>query len=68
MTRNRGICTAYALAIVGAGLPAKKTPRWMARASPVFAGKPAPTGWTAPQKLDSFKLQPEPCTPQGSGH
>ncbi|TFF53555.1 hypothetical protein C5609_00920 [Pseudomonas putida] len=31
------------LAFVGAGLPAKKTPRWMPRASPVFAGKPAPT-------------------------
>ncbi|RSC26973.1 hypothetical protein EGT09_11360 [Pseudomonas putida] len=25
---------------VGAGLPAKRTPRWMAPASPVFAGKP----------------------------
>ncbi|RNF75505.1 hypothetical protein EFJ98_03885 [Pseudomonas putida] len=28
---------------VGAGLPAKQTTRWMARAMPVFAGKPAPT-------------------------
>ncbi|PWQ89006.1 hypothetical protein DKX15_16310, partial [Enterococcus faecium] len=29
---------------VGAGLPAKQAPRCMAPASPVFAGKPAPTG------------------------
>ncbi|QCI11962.1 hypothetical protein E6B08_11605 [Pseudomonas putida] len=29
---------------VGAGLPAKQIPRCMAPASPVFAGKPAPTG------------------------
>ncbi|AJG17283.1 hypothetical protein RK21_05775 [Pseudomonas plecoglossicida] len=29
---------------VGAGLPAKNATRCMARASPVFAGKPAPTG------------------------
>ncbi|AVH39601.1 hypothetical protein AL532_26435 [Pseudomonas monteilii] len=29
--------------VVGAGLPAKQAPRRMARASPVFAGKPAPT-------------------------
>jgi len=29
---------------VGAGLPAKQTLRGMAPASPVFAGKPAPTG------------------------
>ncbi|PXZ51280.1 hypothetical protein EZZ80_06325 [Pseudomonas putida] len=29
---------------VGAGMPAKNIARWMARASPVFAGKPAPTG------------------------
>ncbi|NIF27620.1 diguanylate cyclase [Pantoea sp. Tr-811] len=28
---------------VGAGLPAKQAPRCMAPASPVFAGKPAPT-------------------------
>ncbi|APO82088.1 hypothetical protein BL240_11775 [Pseudomonas putida] len=28
---------------VGAGSPAKQAPRWMARASPVFAGEPAPT-------------------------
>ncbi|PTU49654.1 hypothetical protein DBB42_23545 [Pseudomonas plecoglossicida] len=25
-------------------MPAKQAPRWMARASPVFAGSPAPTG------------------------
>ncbi|QCI10070.1 hypothetical protein E6B08_00860 [Pseudomonas putida] len=31
---------------VGAGLPAKQTPRCVAPASPVFAGKPAPTGTT----------------------
>ncbi|AVD92014.1 hypothetical protein C4Q27_06090 [Pseudomonas sp. SWI36] len=38
-------CTGLADATrVGAGLPAKPTPWWMARASPVFAGKPAPTG------------------------
>ena len=29
---------------VGAGKPAKQATRWMARASPVFAGPPAPTG------------------------
>ncbi|RNF94120.1 hypothetical protein EFK07_00115 [Pseudomonas putida] len=29
---------------VGAGLPAKKAARWLAPASPVFAGEPAPTG------------------------
>ncbi|MNE85109.1 hypothetical protein D3C80_1820680 [compost metagenome] len=29
---------------VGAGLPAKKPARYMAAASPVFAGKPGPTG------------------------
>ncbi|ORL68700.1 hypothetical protein EGN69_17415 [Pseudomonas monteilii] len=29
---------------VGAGLPAKQNTRWVAPASPVFAGKPAPTG------------------------
>ncbi|UPK85589.1 hypothetical protein E5221_11645 [Pseudomonas sp. A2] len=29
---------------VGAGLPAKKATRWLAPASPVFAGEPAPTG------------------------
>ncbi|AVH39653.1 hypothetical protein AL532_26725 [Pseudomonas monteilii] len=28
---------------VGAGLPAKQAPRWMAPALPVFTGKPAPT-------------------------
>ncbi|AXQ48509.1 MAG TPA: hypothetical protein DGQ94_00625 [Pseudomonas sp.] len=50
---------------VGAGLPAKQAPRWMAPAVPVFAGKPAPTKWTAP-KIRT--LQPEPCTRQGTGH
>ncbi len=29
---------------VGAGLPAKQATRWMAPATPVFAGAPAPTG------------------------
>ncbi|APO84624.1 hypothetical protein BL240_25575 [Pseudomonas putida] len=29
--------------IVGAGVPAKQATRWMAPASPVFAGMPAPT-------------------------
>ncbi|PNA99487.1 hypothetical protein C1X73_11425 [Pseudomonas sp. FW305-130] len=29
--------------LVGAGKPAKQAARWMARASPVFAGMPAPT-------------------------
>ncbi len=29
---------------VGAGLPAKQATQWMAPASPVIAGKPAPTG------------------------
>ncbi|PTU50357.1 hypothetical protein DBB42_20550 [Pseudomonas plecoglossicida] len=32
---------------VGAGLPAKQATRRMARASPVFAGKPAPTKITS---------------------
>ncbi|AJG14777.1 hypothetical protein RK21_03269 [Pseudomonas plecoglossicida] len=32
---------------MGAGLPAKNPARCMAPASPVFAGKPAPTGWRA---------------------
>ncbi|POF95601.1 hypothetical protein BGP81_02235 [Pseudomonas putida] len=27
---------------VGAGMPAKQAAQWMARASPVFAGMPAP--------------------------
>ncbi|SPO55870.1 protein of unknown function [Pseudomonas sp. JV551A1] len=31
-------------ASVGAGLPAKNPTQCMARASPVFAGEPAPTG------------------------
>ncbi|QCI15471.1 hypothetical protein E6B08_13935 [Pseudomonas putida] len=39
---------------VGAGLPAKQTPRCMAPASPVFAGKPAPTG--AAQALAVVKI------------
>ncbi|HCV37975.1 MAG TPA: hypothetical protein DGQ94_04480 [Pseudomonas sp.] len=30
---------------MGAGVPAKQAPRWMARASPVFAGAPAPTAF-----------------------
>ncbi|QNV68617.1 hypothetical protein F7661_24560 [Pseudomonas sp. CFA] len=38
---------------VGAGEPAKNIARWMARASPVFAGKPAPTGMDCPKKLDT---------------
>ncbi|NTY91894.1 hypothetical protein FCH83_06500 [Pseudomonas putida] len=29
---------------VGAGLPAKQAPRWLAPAMPVFAAKAAPTG------------------------
>ncbi|GLO51773.1 hypothetical protein PPUN110474_31730 [Pseudomonas putida] len=29
---------------VGAGKPAKQAMRWMAPATPVFAGMPAPTG------------------------
>ncbi|AJG14208.1 hypothetical protein CMV24_23715 [Pseudomonas plecoglossicida] len=41
----------YARPPVGAGSPAKQATRCMAPASPVFAGKPAPTG-TA-QMLDS---------------
>ncbi|AXQ50233.1 diguanylate cyclase [Stenotrophomonas rhizophila] len=32
------------IAPVGAGKPANQATRWMARASPVFAGEPAPTG------------------------
>ncbi|MND46375.1 hypothetical protein D3C80_372490 [compost metagenome] len=37
--RNREACAAP----VGAGMPAKQATRWMAPASPVFAGEPAPT-------------------------
>ncbi|UPK88733.1 hypothetical protein E5221_28905 [Pseudomonas sp. A2] len=33
------------MAPVGAGLPAKFATRYMAPALPVFAGKPAPTGY-----------------------
>jgi len=41
---------------VGAGLSdrrtaAKQAPRWMAPASPVFAGKPAPTGGATRLKI-----------------
>ncbi|NIE75320.1 hypothetical protein F3J45_12810 [Pantoea sp. Ap-967] len=44
---------------VGAGLSrrrtaAKQATRWMAPASPVFAGKPAPTGFSV--KSDSYDL------------
>jgi len=38
--RNREACAVP----VGAGMPAKQATRWMAPASPVFAGAPAPTG------------------------
>ncbi|PYC26878.1 hypothetical protein DMX06_03625 [Pseudomonas mosselii] len=33
---------------MGAGSPANQAPRYMARASPLFAGKPAPTGSCKP--------------------
>ncbi|ORL70727.1 hypothetical protein B7H19_03175 [Pseudomonas putida] len=36
---------------VGAGEPAKQVARWMARASPVFAGKPASTVIAQPFRL-----------------
>ncbi|NVN64528.1 hypothetical protein FGL97_15115 [Pseudomonas putida] len=42
--------------IVGAGSPANQAPRWMAPASPVFAGKPAPTPM-APDHAN-FRLTP----------
>ncbi len=38
--RDRDACAVS----VGAGMPAKQATRWMAPASPVFAGAPAPTG------------------------
>ncbi|AYG45661.1 hypothetical protein DV532_15710 [Pseudomonas sp. Leaf58] len=38
---NRGLLIEES--VVGAGLPANRPTRWMARASPVFAGKPAAT-------------------------
>ncbi|PLU85804.1 hypothetical protein CXG44_18365 [Pseudomonas plecoglossicida] len=43
---------------MGAGLPAKQAPRWMAPAVPVFAGMPAPTGTVGSQ------VRRRPC---GSG-
>ncbi|NIF25875.1 hypothetical protein F3J44_05700 [Pantoea sp. Tr-811] len=50
---------------VGAGLPAKQATRRMAPASPVFAGKPAPTEFAV--KSDSYDLfhrsLPAPRTP-----
>ncbi|PJI73162.1 hypothetical protein CXG50_08875 [Pseudomonas plecoglossicida] len=39
-------------AAVGAGMPANQATRWMAPASPVFAGTPAPTGLQCPQHLE----------------
>ncbi|SPO55918.1 protein of unknown function [Pseudomonas sp. JV551A1] len=54
---------------VGAGLPAKQAPRWMAPAAPVFAGKPAPTIIAVGQD-DSYGSLPEsrsrlPSAPTG---
>ncbi|MBF4213420.1 hypothetical protein EI533_37855, partial [Pseudomonas donghuensis] len=45
---------------VGAGSPAKRAARWMAPASPVFAGKPAPTG-TAPLSMLALYLWERAC-------
>ncbi|AZL71585.1 hypothetical protein EI693_00125 [Pseudomonas oryziphila] len=42
---------------MGAGLPAKKPPRCMAPAAPVFAGKPAPTGILSHSGLSDFSSQ-----------
>ncbi|PBJ96153.1 hypothetical protein CMV24_05310 [Pseudomonas plecoglossicida] len=50
---------------VGAGLPAKQAPRWMARASPVFAGKPAPTG-IAQDPGHARYLWERPCVAKGA--
>jgi len=36
---------------VGAGMPAKQATRWMAPATPVFAGEPAPTGYGTFRRL-----------------
>ncbi|AJG17209.1 hypothetical protein RK21_05701 [Pseudomonas plecoglossicida] len=53
---------------MGAGLPAKKSTRCMAPASPVFAGEPAPTGdaatfmylhkTVAPTAISDFSCKP----------
>ncbi|RFP99193.1 hypothetical protein D0O09_23980 [Pseudomonas putida] len=37
---------------VGAALAAKQATRWMARASPVFVGKPAPTVFAPNQRKE----------------
>ncbi|RII78060.1 hypothetical protein D0894_09790 [Pseudomonas monteilii] len=47
------------LLLVGASLLAKQATRWMAPASPVFAGKPAPTGVAMSQQI--FRV----CRPTG---
>ncbi|NTZ56161.1 hypothetical protein FCH70_15555, partial [Pseudomonas putida] len=42
---------------VGAGKPAKQATRWIAPATPVIAGKPAPTG------IAPASSNPASCTP-----
>ncbi|QKL00862.1 hypothetical protein GEV39_05285 [Pseudomonas sp. NY5710] len=59
---------------MGAGEPAKQAPQWLARAAPVFAGLPAPTGieqdsalettWLPPNASVCFKAETRARTPQ----
>ena len=48
---------------VGAGKPAKMPPRWMAPASPVFAGAPAPTGEIHMLEYQSLALTASRASP-----
>ncbi|RCL22235.1 hypothetical protein C6A77_20735 [Pseudomonas sp. AFG_SD02_1510_Pfu_092] len=48
---------------MGAGAPAKQAPGWLARAAPVFAGTPAPTG----DLLSAhYKVRPAPASTRKS--
>ncbi len=68
--RNREACAVP----VGAGLPAKQAPRWMAPAAPVFAGAPAPTEarfhpaqMPAPGAAMSYRDREACAVPVGAG-
>ncbi len=45
-------------------MPANQATRWMAPASPVFAGTPAPTGLQCPQHLEPYTQSIGPTLPQ----
>ncbi|HCV37951.1 MAG TPA: hypothetical protein DGQ94_04360 [Pseudomonas sp.] len=47
--------------LVGAGVPAKQAPRWMAPASPVFAGTPAPI-MVSNQPVQTHRQQKAPTS------